>query len=184
MASTFGRKCRPVLRDDHDPPIRATTCEDAVTGCWVLTRGGIVFDIELDIGRPAVVDKEPTPSELLARAIEGMPSADRTRVVTWLLGRSWPARPVGGDLLAATRQAMAGSITMLSAEDPTALLSRQPVRRGEHQVVPIRLPAEQHAVLRDWCQEHNFTMATVVRGLVERFLEERGLLRRGAAEET
>jgi len=40
--------------------------------------------------------------------------------------------------------------------------------------VPIRLPAEQHAALREWCADHGFSMATVVRGLVERFLEEQG----------
>ncbi len=40
------------------------------------------------------------------------------------------------------------------------------------QLVTIRLPAERHAELRDWCSEHGFTMAAVVRGLVERFLEQ------------
>ena len=43
--------------------------------------------------------------------------------------------------------------------------------RGEHQVVPVRLPAELHGRLRDWCTEHGFSMATVVRGLVARFLD-------------
>ncbi len=42
----------------------------------------------------------------------------------------------------------------------------------ESQLVTIRLPAERHAQLRTWCSEHGFTMASVVRGLVERFLEE------------
>jgi hypothetical protein len=39
------------------------------------------------------------------------------------------------------------------------------------QVVPVRFPAEQHAQLREWCAEHGFSMATVIRGLVARFLE-------------
>ena len=42
---------------------------------------------------------------------------------------------------------------------------------GAQQVVPVRFPAEQHAQLRDWCAEHGFSMATVIRGLVTRFLE-------------
>ena len=42
----------------------------------------------------------------------------------------------------------------------------------ESQLVTIRLPAERHAQLRRWCTEHGFTMASVVRGLVERFLEQ------------
>jgi predicted DNA-binding protein len=38
-------------------------------------------------------------------------------------------------------------------------------------VVPIRFPAQIHEQLKAWCEEHNFPMAAVVRGLVERFLE-------------
>jgi hypothetical protein len=50
----------------------------------------------------------------------------------------------------------------------------------DSQLITIRLPAERHTQLRDWCAEHEFTMAAVVRGLVERFLEQQG--RTGAAE--
>ncbi len=39
------------------------------------------------------------------------------------------------------------------------------------QMVPVRFSAEQHARLRTWCGEHGFSMATVIRGLVDRFLE-------------
>src|SRR5207253_233090 len=107
--------------------------------------------------------RDPTPAELLARALDAMAPEDRTRVLTWLLNRSFaPAMPT-------MRQAMVGSLPLAAQHETTTLLSKTLVRRGEHQVVPIRLPAEQHTVLRDWCQEHGFTMATVVRGLVERF---------------
>ena len=39
------------------------------------------------------------------------------------------------------------------------------------QMVPVRFSADQHARLRAWCGEHGFSMATVIRGLVDRFLE-------------
>ena len=39
------------------------------------------------------------------------------------------------------------------------------------QMVPVRFSSEQHAQLRQWCSEHGFSMATVIRGLVARFLE-------------
>jgi hypothetical protein len=45
---------------------------------------------------------------------------------------------------------------------------------GEHQTFPVRLPEEQHAALKAWCTEHGFSMATVVRGLVENFLRAQG----------
>jgi hypothetical protein len=120
------------------------------------------------------MDRDPTPAELLAKALDAMPTEDRTRVLTWLLNRSFHDAP------SVLRQAMVTSLSMAAPtpHEATAMLSRTLVRGGEHQVVPIRLPAEQHSQLRDWCQEHGFTMATVVRGLVDRFLEERGLLHR------
>jgi hypothetical protein len=39
-------------------------------------------------------------------------------------------------------------------------------------MLPVRLPPELHARLREWCTDQGFSMASVVRGLVERFLDE------------
>ena len=44
----------------------------------------------------------------------------------------------------------------------------------EHQTLPVRLPDEQHTRLKEWCAEHGYSMATVVRGLVESFLKAQG----------
>ena len=49
---------------------------------------------------------------------------------------------------------------------------------GESQLVTVRLPQELHGQLKNWCSEHGFTMASVIRGVVERFMSER----RAAAE--
>jgi hypothetical protein len=43
---------------------------------------------------------------------------------------------------------------------------------GPLQALPVRLPQDQYERLKRWCAEHEYTMATVVRGLVERFLDE------------
>ena len=43
-----------------------------------------------------------------------------------------------------------------------------------HQMIPVRLSEPQHRLLKDWCAENGFPMAAVVRGLVERFLEDQG----------
>ncbi|MBV9313364.1 MAG: hypothetical protein JO100_06350 [Pseudonocardia sp.] len=45
------------------------------------------------------------------------------------------------------------------------------------QAVPIRLTSHQHSRLRHWCAQHNFTMATVIRGLVDQFLDSQTLNR-------
>ncbi len=41
-------------------------------------------------------------------------------------------------------------------------------------MIPVRLSEPQHRLLKDWCAENGFPMAAVVRGLVERFLEDQG----------
>jgi hypothetical protein len=41
-------------------------------------------------------------------------------------------------------------------------------------MLPVRLPPDLHERLRRWSNEHGFSMAAVVRGLVERFLDEQG----------
>ncbi|MDT4986866.1 MAG: hypothetical protein QOI74_960 [Micromonosporaceae bacterium] len=108
-----------------------------------------------------------SPRELLAKAIDKLDPADRERVTAWLLKRSFGAAPTGHSI---------GTAIARETRDLMVESAMGGVRRGEHQVVPIRLPTAQHAALRDWCTEHGFTMATVVRGLVERFLEDRGRL--------
>lgn len=46
---------------------------------------------------------------------------------------------------------------------------------ADAKVVPIRFPRERYEEFKAWCEEHNFPMAAVVRGLVERFLESQEL---------
>jgi hypothetical protein len=128
----------------------------------------------LDIGETVepevgMRDMEPGPRELLARAIEKLEPAERETVTAWLLERSFGVPQTGHPIGIGT------AIARLTRDQLTES-TMGGARRGEHQVVPIRLPTEQHAALRDWCTEHGFAMATVVRGLVERFLEDRGQL--------
>ncbi len=48
---------------------------------------------------------------------------------------------------------------------------RTPGPAGQ-QLVPVRFPEETHLRLKDWCANNGFSMAVVIRGLVDRFLEE------------
>lgn len=43
---------------------------------------------------------------------------------------------------------------------------------GPLRTMPVRFPEPQYQRLKHWSEEHNFPMAVVVRGLVERFLDE------------
>jgi hypothetical protein len=118
-------------------------------------------------------DERPSPAELLSRLVEELPDEDRKRVLVWLLDRSMGTGTEfpGGS---AVRRELLQFMPEFRAAGEVLTRGLAGTPRGEYQVVPIRLPTEQHAALRDWCAEHGFSMATVVRGLVERFLEERG----------
>jgi hypothetical protein len=53
-------------------------------------------------------------------------------------------------------------------------------RPGDRRNILVRLDTRQHEALKGWCQSHDFTMATVVRGLLGRFLEQQSLEQTGA----
>jgi hypothetical protein len=114
-------------------------------------------------------DDGPGPAELLAELLEKAPPEARREITAWLLRTLRPA-PAGVPWFPAAPG--------FHAEPPTDIAERVRGLTGnlpattDSQMVTIRLPATRHAALRDWCAEHGFSMAAVVRGLVERFLEE------------
>ena len=100
-----------------------------------------------------------SPPEMLLDLIETLPPDERRDVLVWLLGQSRPAPMIGMAPSPELRRVLSTFSATLPAGE-------------ESQLVTIRLPTERHAELRTWCTEHNFTMASVVRGLIERFLED------------
>lgn len=109
--------------------------------------------------------ERPTAPELLARAIEHLSSDERQQVTAWFLTRSTTSvfgRRAYQDLLA----------TLATGPDAFRELYARGATGGDQQMVPVRLPADLHARLRSWCTEHGFSMATVIRGLVSRFLDD------------
>ncbi len=110
------------------------------------------------------------PAELLMQAVATLPPEDKDAVLTWLLRTGFRGTGVspGGPFRQLMRAGQLGRGPEYLASYAPAAGRPQP---GAQQVVPVRFPAEQHAQLRDWCAEHGFSMATVIRGLVTRFLE-------------
>lgn len=104
-----------------------------------------------------------TPPERLAKLLETLESTDRSDIVAWLLGRGGDLRFRGMPPLGASGELRRLVGGWLPAGEGT-----------QTQLVTIRLPSDQHERLRTWCSGHSFTMAAVVRGLVERFLDEQG----------
>lgn len=117
-------------------------------------------------------------SRILVRALAGLPAEDRDKVYTWLLGTSLRMQPgVMEPLGRRVRWAVAaesGAVTQQDFGTAGADLVRDLFRGSAgsaQQMVPVRFSADQHARLRAWCSEHGFSMATVIRGLVDRFLD-------------
>lgn len=118
---------------------------------------------------------EASPGELVLKAVQALPEAERDRALVWLIDRNaagWSPSVAR----AAARGATAPTFGRPGGLEQYASL------HGEHQGVLVRFPIDQHARLREWCERHGFAMATVVRGLVDRFLEQAGDLRPAAPE--
>jgi hypothetical protein len=113
-----------------------------------------------------------SPPERLSELLETLPAEERRAITAWLLGltaRQDPLLPLKVGHFPGLARGLGPDPQRLRSE----LALNLPAGEGS-QLVTIRLPAERHAQLRSWCAEHSFTMAAVVRGLVERFLEQQG----------
>jgi hypothetical protein len=114
----------------------------------------------------------PDPIKLLLKAVSRLPDEERDVVLAYLLERGL------GPQAPAAPPAAPAFLSLASATEPPGFRSAR-AGSGELQMVPVRFPAEQHQRLRAWCGDHGFTMATVVRGLVDQFLDKQGLDKQG-----
>ncbi len=125
-------------------------------------------------------DAPKDPVDLLVKALAAVPEADRDLVYSWLLRRGSEPGQVTGlapPRMAARRVPVATLLRHNVTLDPgleagvTIVSGTSLPQASEQQMVPVRFSSEQHAQLRQWCSDHGFSMATVIRGLVSRFLE-------------
>ena len=99
--------------------------------------------------------------ELVLKALDSLTAEERRRVLSALV----EAAIVPGAATSA-RAAMPPSLSPEGWFSP-GLKSSAPAS-----VLPVRLPTEQLERLRSWCADHGFSMAVVIRGLVDRFLDD------------
>jgi hypothetical protein len=118
---------------------------------------------------------------LLLKAFEGLEPQERAAVLESLVGRALspsaaptffrvprPPEPPAWEAAFAAPGGWAGPVGE----------QRMPV--GEQRMFPVRLPERDHARLKAWCLRHDFPMAVVVRGLIERFLDRQDQAEPGA----
>jgi hypothetical protein len=121
-------------------------------------------------------------TQLLLKAVRGLPDDERDKVIEELLEVSLGA----GRVVELPREAVAGLPEQLPSrlflgEPRLELLKGTPGAGESLTMVPARLSTEQHERLKQWCQANGFTMAVVLRGLVARFLDEQDRRKGGAA---
>ena len=116
--------------------------------------------------------KQSRVARLILKAVRSLPEKEQQVVLEYLVESGLGA---AGQPASAKRAARAMKEHIwLGAPDPKDHLQLG-LRGGPGpvtQMVPVRLSEPQHRLLKDWCAENGFSMAVVVRGLVERFLED------------
>jgi hypothetical protein len=117
-------------------------------------------------------------SKLLLKAVRGLPQKEQDQVLAALIRSALPS-PVTPEHPGSVPVPRPGSARpvpeMLMISDPATAFGTGPLETtGTSAMLPVRLPPELHERLRRWSNEHGFSMASVVRGLVERFLDEQG----------
>lgn len=106
-----------------------------------------------------MTDAEERAVRLLLKALGSLSEREREVVLRYLLLRHLPDRPISFGQLPEE----------LPSFDAPIAAQFDPVTR----MLPVRLPAALHDRLRNWSTTNGFSMAAVVRGLIERFLDER-----------
>jgi hypothetical protein len=104
-------------------------------------------------------DDADRAARLLLKALDSLRERDRRFVTAALLS--------SGFAIGEARQEGGAPATLEIDPRFGVQLSRQVDRP-----LLVRLPSDLHARLRRWATNHGFSMAGIVRGLVERFLDE------------
>lgn len=135
--------------------------------------------------------KTPDESRLIARlllkSIESLPDRDRKKVLEYLVAQGlagergilrrpgMPDVPIAKSQLPLLRRQADISKEQLKRLVTSAQKMYVETKMSpEQQMVPVRFSQEQYEQFKSWCEDNGFSMAVVVRGLVERFLEEQG----------
>lgn len=114
-------------------------------------------------------------TRLLFKAVKGLPEEEQRAVFEYLIERGIgaPRPPFFGRFVHEAGQ-LGAPAAHGSWHEPGALSTLFTARKpmGPEQItIPVRLSEVQHQRLKAWATAHNFPMAVVVRGLIERFLD-------------
>jgi hypothetical protein len=120
-------------------------------------------------GGPAM---SPTSGALLLKAIRSLPDDEQEQLLVSLLDRiAGPGQVAApaADRLRSLPIELAPLEPRFGAQ-PLGVLPSSVAEDHGLKVLPVRLPTGDYERLRAWSKQHDFSMAVIVRTLVERFL--------------
>jgi hypothetical protein len=137
----------------------------------VATARDTVCDISGDISKSDALNA----ARLLLKAIRTLPEAEQDEVLAYLLDRALVSQRAARAPALSISQPPTVEVPLpwratFSTESPARVVATQ--LHGPLRTMPVRFPEQQYERLKAWCEEHEFPMAVVVRGVVERFLDE------------
>lgn len=105
-------------------------------------------------------------SKLLMKAIRSLPQREQDQIMVSLLQLRLP------DPIGMIQRTPPKDIQHSLGELVSSVTGSRPGEAGRVMMLPVRLPEDLHERLRRWATEHDFSMAGVARGLIERFLDQ------------
>jgi hypothetical protein len=127
------------------------------------------------VTEPAEPSKTPSDiTHLLFKAVKGLPEEEQRAVFAYFFERGIGNAPPPAFAPFVREGAQLREMVERGAwPEPSSLATlfttKEPMGT-DRIMIPVRLSQAQHRRLKQWCAEHNFPMAVVVRGLVDRFL--------------
>jgi len=111
-------------------------------------------------------------SRLLLKAVKGLPEDEQRLIFEYFFERGIgiPQPPFFGQFLREEGGLLEG-VERGAGLEPARLEAVRRLKGAAQTTIPVRLSEAQHRRLKDWSTEHNFPMAVVVRGLIDRFLD-------------
>jgi hypothetical protein len=108
--------------------------------------------------------------ELLMKAVRKLEPAEQEEVLGELLVGSTAQLATLTPGLTSTRR----PVSPRTRVELTEWAATMAVASGDMKLLPVRLPSADYERLRMWSREHGFSMAVIIRTLVERFLNDQG----------
>lgn len=148
------------------PGVSATTATKPNQQRALRYQAGIISDIgqipqrwELQVSEAEEPRKPRDITRLVLKAVKRLPEDEQRAVFEYFFeqGIALPQRGPSVGQFVQHAQPIFGAQKSIGAEQVT---------------IPVRLSKAQHQRLKQWAAKHNFPMAVVVRGLIERFLDD------------